>query len=210
MSKLKLVPVLCLLSILFFPVWVQAQQISFFQETGFFQRGSFFQNLRTPGLQGPAGPNGAGCTIAGSIVTCGTDISDVRGPQGLQGEQGTPGGQSATQFVLKGITNTKATGDEGMGRFSQLCAEEVDPNSRFCPSKEVLQSINPFPSPLAEPIWVHPESPLDGDYTMGSSASCNGWSLATNNAGYVLKLQGISDGLACATPRPAACCGPAQ
>jgi len=76
-------------------------------------------------------------------------------------------GPGATQFVLKGITNTKATGDEGMGRFSQLCAEEVDPNSRFCTSKEVLQSINPFPSPLAEPIWVHPESLTIADYTAG-------------------------------------------
>lgn len=54
------------------------------------------------GLQGPVGDDGTGCSISGSIVTCGTDISDVRGPQGIQGPAGADSAAGgAPQFILK-------------------------------------------------------------------------------------------------------------
>ena len=116
MSKSKFAPiVLFLIIILFSPAWVQAAGIQLNPDGTV--PGTPFQQLQeqidtielTPGPQGPAGADGTDCSISGSIVTCGTDISDVRGPQGIQGPpgpEGPPGpagasGGGAPQFVLK-------------------------------------------------------------------------------------------------------------
>jgi len=124
-------------------------------------------------------------------------------------------GPGVIQFVYLGATTSKAKGDEGMGRFSQLCAEEVSPDSRLCTTKEVFQSINPFPTSLVEPIWVHPitvPGPL-ADYSglpIGAiSLSCSGWG-STDGVGFSLTGQGAADALPCVQLHQIACCGPAN
>ena len=130
-------------------------------------------------------------------------------------------GPAQKQFVFRGITTTKADGDKGAGRFSQLCAEEVSPDSRFCNTKEVLQSINPFPItiPVGEAIWVHPVLMPTGvvpfldysGYELGGTMSCSGWDTASQNQrGLSLRDQGSVTSMPCNLTQSIACCGPAQ
>ena len=130
-----------------------------------------------------------------------------------------PPATGATQFVFKGITTTKVSGGEGVGRYSQLCAEEVSPDSRFCTTKEVLQSNNPFPSPLAEPIWIHPIFMPTGvaafmdysGYDLGGTMSCLGWdSDQPSTRGLSLRNQGAVTSMPCNLIQSISCCGPAN
>ncbi len=129
-------------------------------------------------------------------------------------------GSIQKQFVFKGFSSTKATGQEGIGRFNQLCAEEVSSTSRLCNTKEVFESVNPFPAPLAEPIWIHPTivtTTSGSDYSGVTEVNgitiqqktCSGWS-SLGGTGLVFQLQGNVDKLPCDIARPVACCGPAQ
>lgn len=119
MIKLKFTPIVFLLSIiLFFPAWVQADNIQLNPDGTI--PGTPFQQLQdqidtielTPGpqgLQGLPGADGTGCDfISDSLLQCGDVITDVRGPQGNQGPpglEGPPGpagsGGGVPQFILK-------------------------------------------------------------------------------------------------------------
>ena len=96
---------------LFHPVGVQAQGIPLnadgtVPKAPFQQLQNQIDNIEvTPGSQGPQGPagpagaDGTGCTISGSIVTCGTDVSDVQGPQGSSASPEVPEALSIAEVL---------------------------------------------------------------------------------------------------------------
>jgi len=210
------------LSILFFPVWVQAGPLETrvdALEVENAAQGVAIGNLQTENgaqataignLQTEQGvQNGAISTLQANVATLQTTVGDL---------VNAPSSGNA-QFVFVGVTTTKALGNEGMGRFSQLCFDEVSPESRFCNTKEVFESINPFPIPLVGQAWVHPTViGISGSSIIGYSgaalpqgeSSCGGWS---SGAGFGMALRGrgeISRGSCPSTLNQIACCGPAQ
>ena len=103
--------------------------------------------------EGPAGADGTGCTISGSLVTCANGISDVRGPEGPQGPAGpegppgpagTGGGGGAPQFILR------ASNGNEVGTVVTISGDNTSaifpfPDLLFVENKKILTRVE-FPT----------------------------------------------------------------
>jgi hypothetical protein len=110
--------------------------------------------------------------------------------------------------------------------MNQLCATEVDPNSRMCTSKEVMLTVNPPVAPVATRAWLHPvfqpfgknanySNDLFLDYSGAQGEpgrlSCSGWldSHNTSNGLSVETTSGSISAAPCGFTNAVACCAPA-
>lgn len=167
-------------------------------------------------------------------LSCNTNqIAEFNGSQWICADKagGSTSSLNGGKFQFVGQTSTAVLGDAGAGKFSELCATEVSPDSRFCTSKEVLQTANPFPTllPFSDQMWVHPyivgmypistPNGADGiiiDYS-GVTAkigdpgneglSCRGWT-STGFSGLLIADHGQFLRSGCNVLKRVACCGP--
>jgi hypothetical protein len=179
-----------------------------------------------PGEDGANGLPGADSTVAGPIGPQGpAGVIEPGFYEGLNADQvdglhvsqiieaATSGGGGNGTFQFVGVTSTLALGTEGMGRFAQMCNADF-PGSRFCNSKEIIESINPIPQPLSGEAWVHPSSLLvmgnvAFDYSgvphNPSKLSCSGWT-GGDSRGLSIYNQGNFRTSSCTESRRVACC----
>ena len=150
-------------------------------------------------------------------LSCNTNqIAEYNGSQWVCADKGdgSPPSSNGAQFVFVGVTSQTPSvqGNVGIGKLNNKCHLEF-PGSRICNTKEVIQSINPFPSPLpAGEYWLHhyligTNNDFSGLFIGNSDLSCRGWELANGN-GFFLFEQGKIKFGGCAIARQVACCGP--
>jgi hypothetical protein len=186
------------------------------------------------GEQGPPGEDGAhGLPGADSIVAGPQGIPGPQGPageiepgfyEGLNADQvdglhvseiieaatsGSGGGSGRFEFV--GITSLRAAGNVQIGGFADMCNNDY-PGSRICNTKEVYESINPFPTSLPEPVWVMPYNAGSSMYPYSSTGpayndNCDAWSNGTTGFhGAVIMDRGRISWDYCNAVNPVACC----
>lgn len=131
------------------------------------------------------------------------------------------------EYQLVGFTSTTHRGDSGIIHFNREC-NIVFPGTRLCAIREIIETINPPSTGLANDYaWVHSESVLASGYAGLSVAnlivdhsgvltnidanaiSCAGWSYAGPGAiGFTVDTNtGSIGGQTCTNEHRISCCG---
>lgn len=86
------------------------------------------------------------CTLNGTILTCGTTVTDVRGPQGEAGPEGTPGKDATSYSIIDGNS-------EVIGSLLSMWIEETQADLKWTAvlnvddggeNKEILIGLDQF------------------------------------------------------------------
>jgi hypothetical protein len=158
------------------------------------------------GDQGPSGPEGS------------------QGPPGPQGDPGISGAGGKLPYVFVGYTSSKVNGGAGIIGMTTLCQNEFGTDSRWCTSKEFMNSVdfsNFTPPTDVSLAWIRPvfvgyseNIALDASGVSGTgrTLTCNGWrNVSSPSAGLgVLPETGGFMIDNCFNEYPVTCCAPSQ
>lgn len=162
MIKPKFTPIVLFLTvILFSPVLVQAQ-VDLTSDGKV--PGKPFQDLQNQinnlqnqinnipaGPPGPAGADGVGCSISGSIITCPNGMSDVSGADGADGEQGPAGTSGALADKVVAFGRVLGNGQSPWGTGNYTVEHEPGTNIYVITINELMacNAIEPTPGNFA-------------------------------------------------------------
>ncbi len=110
-----------------------------------------------------------------------------------------------------GNTTTQVDGGVGVGKMAELCFEEVGVNTLFCNTKDIFETINPFPGQTGARAWIHPffvptdTLALDFSGVFGTNVSCVGWA-SVSSRGMTVDGSGIIGSRDCSILHVVACC----